>query len=400
MPRSRLTVSVLLTCALAASSCRASGEPTTTTVVPTTTTTTTTTTTEPPVVTVTVAGDFDPAIRAALDPLYSWLADRRNPDPEIPEGLLDHLADVATPAVNPAATVAAADLPSGDSVAVAEVGDDVVLLADTGDGWHIAAARIGETDPWLGPAPLFLLVLGSDARPGQNQERYRADSVHLVTVLPDASEGAIVGFPRDSWVEGPNGGIKLSSLMAGRGPEIMLEKVTEMSSLPVEGYVVTGFSGFLGLMAVLGDLIIDLPTKMRSGNNWADFPAGLQTLTPALVLRLARIRKGLPRGDFDRSANQGLIMQAAMAALEERGIAALPDLLVALLENAWTDLPTETLLKLAAAALLTPPEAMANIVLPGRIGTAGSASVVYLDEEGTAAIFEDLADGELAKPAE
>jgi LCP family protein required for cell wall assembly len=275
-----------------------------------------------------------------------------------------------------------------------------VFLAHTGPTWRVVGGSIGDSGPWLGSEPRTLLVLGSDARPGENQQTLRADSVHLVTVLPDAGGGSIVGFPRDSWVEGPNGGIKLSSLMAGRGPEIMLEKVTEMSELPVAGYVVTGFSGFTGLIEALGGLTVDLPTAMRSGNNWADYPAGVQMLTPSLVLRLARIRKGLPRGDFDRSLNQGLIMQAAMAALQERDATDLPELLAVLSQNTWTDLSTEDLLTLAGTAFLTPPDAMTNVVLPGRTGTAGSASVVYLDEEGMAAIFEDLADGVLSPPSE
>jgi LCP family protein required for cell wall assembly len=342
-----------------------------------------------------VTGEMDAGVATALDALYSWLADRRNPEPDVPSELLAHLADETAPAGEQAATVSEAELAGGDSVAVAEVGTDVVFLTDSSEGWHVVAATIGAAGSWLGSDPRMLLVLGSDARPGENQQRYRADSVHLVTLLPDGSGGAIVGFPRDSWVEGPDGGIKLSSLMAGRGPEIMLEKVTELSGLPVEGYVVTGFSGFLGLIETLGSLTVDLPTKMRSGNNWADYPAGVQTLSPTLVLRLARIRKGLPRGDFDRSVNQGLIMQAGMAAVQELGVGMLPDLLAALTENTWTDLPTDDLVAFAAAAFLVAPESLTNIVLPGRVGTAGAASVVYLDEEGTAAIFSDLADGTL-----
>ncbi len=399
MSRSRFSVSILLAAALVAASCSGGAEPTTTTTSSTVATSTTTTSTTTPVGTVTVGGEMDAGIRTVLDHLYSWLADRRNPEPDVPADLLTHLADETTAAGERAATVSQAELPSGDSVAVAGVGDDAVFLTDTGSGWHMVAAAIGVSGPWLGSQPHMLLVLGSDARPGENQQRYRADSVHLLTLLPDGSGGAIVGFPRDSWVQGPDGGIKLSSLMAGRGPEVMLEKVTEMSSLPIEGYVVTGFSGFLGLIETLGSLTVDLPKAMRSGNNWADYPAGVQTLSPTLVLRLARIRKGLPRGDFDRSVNQGLIMQAGMAAIQELGVGSLPDLLAALTENTWTDLPTDDLVTFAAAAFLVAPESLTNIVLPGRVGTAGAASVVYLDEEGTAAIFADLADGALSDTA-
>ena len=189
----------------------------------------------------------------------------------------------------------------------------------------------------------------------------------------------------------------ISSLMAGRGPQIMLDTARELTSLPIEGYIVTGFKGFEGLMRALGGLIIDLPRVMRTGNNWDNFAAGLQTLNPTRALQLARIRKGLPGGDFARSFNHGLIMQAAMAMVQDfrGGVTLLPNWLFILLENTWTDLPTDDLLTFAASAYFMDPEALTNVVLPGTVATVRGASVVLLDDE-VEAIFRDLDDGLLA----
>lgn len=345
--------------------------------------------------------DTYPSLVAQLDSLYSWLVDPRNDPPaSAPADLIAHLQGTNRSDPGTDLGVSTAELSSGDQVAVARVDRDIILLvADAGADWRIVGAALDGLDPWLGPSPRTLLVLGSDARVGQNQLRYRADSIHLVTVVPSEQAGAIVGFPRDSWVQGPDGGIKFSSLMAGRGPEVMLDKILEMTDLPVEGYVVTGFKGFDGLIKALGGLEIDLPTKMRSGNSWANFPAGPQTLSALRALQLARIRKGLPRGDFDRSVNQGRIMLAAMNMVQVPGIDMLPEWLKVLADNAWTDLSTEDLLTLGAAVFFVSPDNFQNIVLPGRIGTAGAASVVYLDEEGAAAIYRDLEDG-LLTPAD
>jgi anionic cell wall polymer biosynthesis LytR-Cps2A-Psr (LCP) family protein len=131
---------------------------------------------------------------------------------------------------------------------------------------------------------------------------------------------------------------------------------------------------------------------MRSGNNWANYPAGPQTLTPQRALRLARIRKGLPRGDFDRSFNQGLIMQAAMDMIQLTGIDLLPEWTRILTASTWTDLSTEDVLTLGAATFFFPSDALVNTVLPGRVGTAGSASVVFLDDSAED-IYRDLEDG-------
>jgi len=327
-----------------------------------------------------------------LNDLYSWLADRRNDAPILPDGLVDHIGD--TVRVDPGEVGAAttAELETGDRVAVARVDTDIILLVDEGSGWRIVGAALDGLTPWLGDEPRMVLVLGSDARVGQNQQRYRADSVHILTVVPDVSAGAVVGFPRDSWVQGPNGGIKLTNLMAGRGPEVMLETVTDLTQLEIEGYFVTGFLGFTNLIEELGGLFIDLPKVMRSGNNWANYPAGPQTLTPQRALRLARIRKGLPGGDFDRSLNQGLIMQAAMDMVQLTGIDALPQWVRVLTENTWTDLSTEDVLTLGASAFFFESTELVNTVLPGRVGTAGAASVVYLKDEAED-VYRDLEDG-------
>lgn len=327
-----------------------------------------------------------------LNALYSWLADKRNEPPVMPEGLLDHAAGAARTDPGEVGGVASAELENGDRVAVARVDNDIVLLVDDGSGWRTVGAALDGLMPWLGEEPRMVLVLGSDARVGQNQQRFRADSVHILTVVPDAGAGAIVGFPRDSWVQGPEGGIKLTNLMAGRGPEIMLETITDLTQLEIEGYFVTGFLGFTNLIEELGGLFIDLPRVMRSGNNWANYPAGPQTLTPQRALRLARIRKGLPRGDFDRSINQGLIMQAAMDMVQLTGIDALPEWVRILDEHTWTDLSTEDVLTLAAAAFFFESSELVNTVLPGTVGTAGSASVVFISDDAED-IYRDLEDG-------
>jgi LCP family protein required for cell wall assembly len=378
---------------------------------------TTTTTSPPPETTTTealatydITGPMADGINEAIASVYAWLAGNSEVEVEAPPGLIDHLADVAPPVETTLeATGAVGELPSGDRVAVAFVNDDTWFLVRDGGPWRIVGADTADAPPWLGDEPRTLLVIGSDARVGENQLRFRADSIHVVTVAPAEAAGAIVGFPRDSWIdhdevlagnetaglpesELPPGGTKWTNLLASRGPEIMLGTAEVVTGIDLEGYVITGFKGFDGLITFLGGLVIELPTTMRSGNTWSNFPAGLQTLNPTRALQLARIRKGLPRGDFDRSFNQGLIMQAAMAMVQELGIEATPALLTVLLENAWTDLETEALFTWALSAFIMEPDALTNIVMAGSTGTVGAASVVFLDDDFVAATSADLAD--------
>lgn len=366
----------------------------------------------PPRETVIIEGDLPAPLAAIVTDLYRWIADGRNPTPDVPEELLAHLtgAEIAGYPWRTARAVTA-ELPTEELVAVIHVDGDILFAADEGDGWKLVGAAIGGTPLWLGAEPKFLLVLGSDARPGQTQTQLRADSIHILALAPTLDAGTIVGFPRDTYLTKeiiaaanesvgltnlPAGAIKWTNLMASRGPEIMLATARELTGLPISGYVVTGFVGFDGLIRAIDGVVVDLPRSIRTGNAEPNFRAGEQRLNAARTLILARIRKTIPGGDFARSLNQGMIILAAMVMVQNRGIDALPDLLVVLHNNAWTDLPAGELLAFAAAGLLMDPGGLENLVLPGAVRTISGSSVVLLDEEELDRVISDIApDGTL-----
>lgn len=313
--------------------------------------------------------------------------------------MIDAFSDITHPVPESlTATGVVRELAGGDSVAVVHLAEDVIFLVKDDKPWRIAGGILAGQEPWLGESPRLLLVLGSDARQGQNQQRLRADSIHIVGVDPSRSEGSIVGFPRDAWVTGPAGRAKFTNVMAGRGPAVMVETAEELTGLDLDGYIVTGFAGFEGLITDVGGLTIDLPRAIKSGiEGWQDYPRGVQKLGPTALLRLARIRKTLDGGDFARSANHGLIMAAGMVLVQEMGIDELPELMDILLDNTWTDLTTEDLLTMAATVYILEPETLVNMVVPGTVGNAGGKSVVFLADSASD-IYADLADGVIDEP--
>ena len=58
---------------------------------------------------------------------------------------------------------------------------------------------------------VFILVIGSDARPKEDLLATRADSLHLIAVNPKSGQGTIVGFPRDAYVQYPRVGAARST---------------------------------------------------------------------------------------------------------------------------------------------------------------------------------------------
>jgi polyisoprenyl-teichoic acid--peptidoglycan teichoic acid transferase len=179
--------------------------------------------------------------------------------------------------------------------------------------------------------------------------------------------------------------------MSGRGPEAITDVMREEYGLPLEGYVVTGFQGFEELLWDLGDLPIDVPRGVPNQDFWPGFSAGEQTMSPPRVLEYARTRHGVPGGDLGRSANQGLVMLAMLRLIQTKDVLSAPFFLDVLERHAWTDLSPSSLIQLAATAFRLDADAIDNQVVPGRIGTAGGGSVVFLGE-GYEDVLNDLID--------
>lgn len=396
-------MSILLVSGLVAASCSPSAAetpettlPTTTTTQLTTTTSSSTTTTTAPVISVRVEGELPDELLAVVASLLSWQIDDRNQPPEIPEGLEAHLADhpIAT-TDDLEVTGTTAEVVSGEVGVVLTDGGDVLLAADEGAGWLIVGAHPANGAPWYGEEPRLVMVIGSDARVGTNQQTHRADSIHLLTANPSDGTGTILGFPRDSWVSTKHGTMKFSSLMSGRGPQVMVDQVVDTWDLPVEGYVVTGFEGFEDLMNQVGYLPIDLPRAIPNQAWWDGWPAGEQTLSPQRALEYSRTRKGIPGGDLTRSANQGLVMLAVLQLLQMNDIVDTPEVVKVLLDHTWTSLTPTDLIQLGAAVHTLDPETINNVVIPGTPGWAGKASVVRLTPKADE-ILADLGDDGLS----
>jgi anionic cell wall polymer biosynthesis LytR-Cps2A-Psr (LCP) family protein len=379
------------------------GEGTTTTVAATTVTTMATTTAPPRMVTVTATDEAAAGLATAVAGLLSAAADSRNPAPDAADELVAHLSAAAIPDSVVISSAVTATLPEGEVVAVARTdAGDVLLGVDDGAGWRVVGADMESlgAEPWYGKSPHMVLVIGSDARPGGDEQRAHADSIHVVTALPAEGTGAILGWPRDSLVTTPYGDMKLTALMVRRGPEVMEEFFTEHWEMPVEGYVVTGFRGFENLVAqAFGRLTIDVPRGLPTQEWFDGFSAGEQSLPPIRVLDYSRTRKRVSGGDLTRSYNQGLVMLAALQTIQLVGVDALPGLLAVLTEHAYTNLSAEQLLQLGASAFAIDAGAIENQVLPGRVGVAVGASVVFLDPEADVMI-DDLRQDGLLEPGQ
>ncbi len=368
-----------------------------TTTTPTTTTTAVSTTTAPPV-DLTLEGVPDD-LAELLRQIYVAAHTGTPTEADLPDGLARSLGDLqpGTGTLHVAGVATVGTILDTD-IAIVTAGDDVVLaVADP--MWRIVGmkpARFG-LPAFYGPEPKLLFVVGSDARPGEDPLRSRADSLHIVAMIPSTGQGAIVGIPRDSYVTSPSGvSDKFTHILSRKGVDELLGTAKSVTSLPIDGYVLTGFEGFTSMVDSLGGFLLDVPFKMADAASQAYFEPGEQLVGGSEALAFSRDRH-LSGADFTRSRDQGLVMLAALAAVRAAGYDRLPDLLETLTENAFTDLDAAELLTMAASAyeldLLDTP----NVVVDGTYDTVNGASVVRLTDAAYAT-FADVADGVLGQP--
>ncbi|MGH2679042.1 MAG: LCP family protein [Actinomycetota bacterium] len=249
-----------------------------------------------------------------------------------------------------------------------------------------------EFAPSLRGDPIFILILGSDARPGTPLEGGLCDSIHILGINPEERRATLVGIPRDSYVPLATGGTnKINAALPQGGPQGMVDTVEALSGITFDYYMLTGFEGMKRIVDALGGLEIDVPYGFQ-GHEATSFAEGPQTLTGAQALEYTRTRKSLSHGDFDRSMNQGRVLLAAFTQFraEFRGD---PTTLFRWLgvgmRNVSTDVPLSELLTLGFSTSDINAKRVTNLVAVGSIGTAGGASVVILPSPHP--VLEDVA---------
>ena len=252
-----------------------------------------------------------------------------------------------------------------------------------------------------GNDPIFILLLGSDSRPGTPMTKGRSDSIHILGINPAQQRATVFGIPRDSYVPLSTGGTdKINAAMPVGGPEAEMKTVEMLTGITFDYYVVTGFNEVTSAVNQIGGLEVDVPYGVQGYDQF--FPSGLHRMTGSQVLGYSRTRHSLPLGDFDRSLNQGVVLKSALT--QFRGEFAkdptrLYSWIGAGLRNTETNVPVDELVRLAGLAQSVPASRVTNLVAIGTSGMSGSQSIVNLSDANNA-LWQDMAqDGFILQKA-
>ncbi len=227
---------------------------------------------------------------------------------------------------------------------------------------------------------VWVLFLGSDARPGQGMTRARADAIQLTGVNLRTGAATVIGVPRDSYVSIPGRGRdKINSAMYFGGPQLMAKAVTGLVGIRPDYVMTTDFWGFRQMINTIGGVTVRSDFSFPDPIMPRGYRRGPNELNGFQALIFARIRKHLPRGDFDRSANQQDVMRGILAQVRsrqdrpgfmERGV-------MAAVRHMDTGVRPAELYRLAQAATQIEPRKVRGCVITGGVGYAGAASVVF-----------------------
>lgn len=262
----------------------------------------------------------------------------------------------------------------------------VSLVPAIGDSRRVGAATIvaGRVHDAYQPldGKLFVLVIGNDARAG-NPDNVRADAIHIVGINTRSLKGGILNFPRDSYVPLAGGGTgRINEALVRGGPKGVARTVENLTGIRLDYWVMTGFVGFRGLIEDIGRVEMRIPQPIFDPRgSGAKLKKGKYGLGPLNALAFVRTRKTIAGGDIGRTTNQGRFLLGMLTEFRRetaRSPSAVFKWMAATQKHTRLNVSSAELFQLGVLASRVRPKDVGNVTVPVSLGSAGAASVVFI----------------------
>jgi LCP family protein required for cell wall assembly len=248
------------------------------------------------------------------------------------------------------------------------------------------------TSEWTPDQPLFMLLLGSDLRPGAGCGC--SDAIHVVSVPAGGGQATMINIPRDMRIDVPGRGLsKLTEAMATGGTQATTQAVSQWMGVPITYTIVTTFDGLSAMVDELGGVSVDVAERMDDTFTNVHLDPGPVSMDGDLALRFARSRH-INGGDYNRTQNQALLILSTLAGLRNAGTSPADTVkyLGILARHTILDgVSTPELYRLARLGLSIDPASVKSVLVPSTGAMIGGTSYVIPTDEA-AGLFVDLAD--------
>ncbi len=212
----------------------------------------------------------------------------------------------------------------------------------------------------------------------------------LITFNPKTLNATILSIPRDTYVYIPRMGVenKITHAAWG-GTSSMINTIQKFTGLTIDYYVKINFKGVVKLVDALGGITVTVPESLdgvceqNSDRNSSSgykqcFTKGVQTLTGEEALAMARHRKTLATGDFERGLNQQIVVQGILNQLKTiRSANQALEILDAIIKNIDTNFTTKQLLSFyEIAKTLFKTSTYGNLINMQQLYLSGSSQMI------------------------
>jgi LCP family protein required for cell wall assembly len=248
-------------------------------------------------------------------------------------------------------------------------------------------------------APFYMVLMGSDTRAGQTQQR--SDTLIVARVDPQQKRVSMISIPRDSRVNIPGYGMtKVNAAATYGGPALVIKTVKELTGLPITHYINLDFVGFRDIVDAMGGVWINIPQKIYDrdasafGSAFATIPKGYQKLDGRLALTFVRARHAFAAGDYARMDNQQIFIKAlAKQTLTIANVFKAPAIINAVASHLNTDLTVDELANLVMQFKGMPSNGIDSATAPSAPQYIGGISYVLIDDTAFQAMISRMKRG-------
>lgn len=208
-----------------------------------------------------------------------------------------------------------------------------------------------------------ILLIGVDAREGEEAEKTRSDTMMLVTIDTRSNQIKLTSFLRDMYVEIPGyREDKLNAAQSHGGTQLLVDTLEYNFKIRIDNYMLVSFEMFTTIIDRLGGVDVEITEKEAKYINSKDhmsredgfaFPdplsGGMQHFTGAQALWYSRIR--YLDSDFMRTARQRKVISALVKKATQQSPAALLAMTQEIMPMIRTDLTEKEIMDLGLHAL-------------------------------------------------